>query len=144
MISLASNHQPSGPGRALLSVPTTTAYFLMGFGREPQEVPATTTVSFAKIPLDSERLLFHADSAPGAKPRVSSNDDTVGRYRHMAPAVVRCDGCLDLEILRGERRVCGSGTRPGKSKRLSEPATLGSGKRGSIITEPMCNGHESS
>lgn len=47
----------------------------MGFGREPQEVPTTTTVSFAEIPLDSKRPLFRTDSAPGARPRVSSNGD---------------------------------------------------------------------
>lgn len=90
---------------------TTTTYFLMGFGREPQEVPATTTVSFAKIPLDSKHSPSHTELTPRAKPGVSSNGVAVGRYRRMAWAVVRCDGCLEFESLRGERRLCGSGTR---------------------------------
>lgn len=55
--------------------------------------------------------LIHTEYAPREGPRVSSNGDAVGRYRRMALAVVRRDGCLRFESLREEWRVCGSGTR---------------------------------
>lgn len=90
---------------------TTTTNFLMGFVWEPQGVPTTTTASFAEIPLESRHPLMHAELACRAKPRLSSNDGVVGRYRGMALTAMRCDGCLELEGLREEWRVCGSGTR---------------------------------
>ena len=61
-----------------------------------KESRTTTTASFAEIPLESRHPLLYAELARRAKPRVSSNDDVVGRYRGMALTAMRCDGCLEL------------------------------------------------
>jgi hypothetical protein len=62
LLDICTHIEPStfgGPGRAPQRVPTNTAYFLVEFSWEPQEVPATTTVSFTEYGPGLKHSFFH-------------------------------------------------------------------------------------